>query len=50
MQPNTSSVDKVSPDEHFSGLKLDVKRNLRVCFGDYAIATNAMTDNSMHGP
>ena len=49
LQPNASSVDKVSPYEQFSGLKLDAKRDLRVGFGDYAIATNAMTDNSM-GP
>jgi hypothetical protein len=49
LQPNASSVDKVSPYEQFSGLKLDAKRDLRVGFGDYAVATNAMTDNSM-GP
>ena len=49
LQPNASSVDKVSPYEQFSGLKLDAKRDLRVGFGDYAVATNATTDNSM-GP
>jgi hypothetical protein len=49
LQPNASSVDKVSPYEQFSGLKLDAKRDLRVGFGDYAVATNATTDSSM-GP
>ena len=49
LQPNASSVDKISPYEQFSGLKLDAKRDLRVGFGDYAVATNAMTDSSM-GP
>jgi len=49
LQPNASSVDKVSPYEQFYGFKLDAKRDLRVGFGHYAIATNAMTDNSM-GP
>jgi hypothetical protein len=49
LQPNASSVDKVSPYKQFSGLKLDAKRDLRVGFGDYAVATNVMTENSM-GP
>jgi len=50
LQPHASSVDKVSPYDHFSGLKPDATRDLlRVGFGDTAVATNAMTDNSM-GP
>jgi hypothetical protein len=49
LQSDATSVDKVSPYEKFYGLKLDAKRDLRVGFGDYAIATNAMTDDSM-GP
>ena len=49
LQPNASSVDKVSPYEQLSGIKLDAKRDLRVSFGDYAVATNAITDISM-GP
>ncbi len=49
LQPNASSVDKVSPYEQFSGLKVDAKRDLCVGFGDYAVAINATTDNSM-GP
>jgi hypothetical protein len=47
LHSNASFIDKVSPYEQFSGLKLDAKRNLRVGFGDYAVATNATTDNSM---
>jgi hypothetical protein len=49
LQPNASSVDKLSPYEQFSGLKLDAKRDLRVAFGDYVIATAAETNNFM-GP
>jgi len=49
LQPNASSVDTANPFEQFSGLELDAKRDLRVGFGDYAIATNAVTDISM-GP
>ena len=47
LQPSTTSVDKVSPFEQFSGMKLDAKRDLRVAFGDYVLATPANTDNSM---
>ena len=47
-QPN-SSVDIVSPFEHFSGLKLEAKRDLRVGFVNYAVANNATTYISM-GP
>ena len=49
LQPGASSVDKVSPYEQFSGLKLDAKRDLRIAFGDYVLATTAETNNSM-GP
>ncbi len=47
LQPKASSLNKVSPYEQVSGLKLDAKRDMRVGFGDYAVATNATTDNSM---
>lgn len=47
LQPSAMSVDKVSPFEQFSGMKLDAKRDLRVSFGDYVLATPANTDNSM---
>lgn len=47
LQPNANSTDKVSPYEQFSGIKLDVKRDLRVAFGDYILATPPDTDNSM---
>ena len=47
LQPSASSSDKVSPYEQFSGMKLDAKRDLRVAFGDYVLATPATTDNSM---
>jgi hypothetical protein len=33
LQPNASSVDKVSPYEQLSGLKLEAKRDLRVVAG-----------------
>jgi hypothetical protein len=49
LQPGDSSVDKVSPYEQFSGLKLDEKRDLRVAFGDYVLAPPVETNNSM-GP
>ena len=47
LKPNAASVDKVNPYEEFSGLNLDEKRDLRVGFGDYTLATNATTDTSM---
>jgi hypothetical protein len=47
LQPSATSIDKVSPFEQFSGIKLDAKRDLRVAFGDYILATLANTDNSM---
>jgi hypothetical protein len=47
LQPSATSVDTVSPLEQFSGLELDAKRDLRVAFGDYVLATVDETDNSM---
>ena len=47
LQPNAASTDKVSPHEQFSDMKLDAKRDLRVAFGDYVLATTAETNNSM---
>jgi hypothetical protein len=47
LQPKASSVDKASPCDQFSGLKLDAKHGHRVGFGDYAVATNGMTNNSI---
>ena len=47
LQPSATSVDKVSPNEQFSSIKLNAKRNLRIAFRDYALATTAATDNSM---
>jgi len=46
-RPNSSSLDKTSPFEQFTGLKLDVKRDLRCGFGDYVQATVPVTDNTM---
>jgi hypothetical protein len=46
-QPSATSVDKVSPYERISGMKLDAKRDLRIALGDYVLATTAVTDNSM---
>ena len=46
LQPSATSIDKVSPFEQFSGMKLDAKRDLRVVFGDYVLVTHANTDNS----
>ena len=33
--PSSNSLDKVSPHEQFTGLKLDFARDLRCGFGDY---------------
>jgi len=49
LQSITSSFDKVSPYEQFSGFELDAKRDPRAGFGDYAVATNVMKNNFM-GP
>ena len=42
---NASSIVKVSPYEQFFGLKLDAKRDLRIGFGDYTVATHATLTN-----
>jgi len=46
-RPNSSSMDKTSPLEQFTGLKPDFKRDLRCGFGDLVQATVPVTDNSM---
>jgi hypothetical protein len=45
LQSSATFVDKVSPFEQLSGLKLDANRDLRVAFGDYVLVTVAETDN-----
>lgn len=47
LQPSSTSVDKASPLEKFSGVKLDYKRDLRCKFGDWCQATVPVTDNTM---
>ena len=47
LQPNASSTDKASPYEQVPALKLDAQRDLCIGFGVCAVATNAMTDNSL---
>lgn len=48
MQPSRRSIDRTSPLEQFTGLKIDFARYLRVQFADYAQATVTDTDNTMH--
>ena len=45
--PSSNSLDKVSPHEQFTGMKLDFSRDLRCGYGDYVQATVPNTDNSM---
>ena len=47
LKPSSTSIDRISPMEQFSGLKLDVSRDLRVGFGDYLEATVPNTNNTM---
>jgi hypothetical protein len=47
LQPSATSVDKVSQYEQLYSMKLDDKRDLRIAFGDYVLATPDVTDNSM---
>ena len=47
LQPNASSTARVGPHDKFSGIKLDAKRDRRVAFGDYVLATTAYTNNSI---
>jgi hypothetical protein len=43
------SLDKISPQEQFSGFKLDAAKDLRVGFDEWAQATVPVTDNTMTG-
>ena len=45
--PSATSLDKVSPTEQFTGIKLDYARDLRCGFCDYVQATVPDTNNSM---
>jgi len=45
--PSATSMDKVSPHEQFTGMKLDYSRDLRCGFCDYVQATMPNTDNSL---
>lgn len=47
LHPSANATDTVCPHEQFSGIKVDTKRDLRVAFGDFVIATPAETNNSM---
>lgn len=47
LQASANATDTVCPYEQFSGIKLDAKRDLRVAFGDFVMATPAETNNSM---
>lgn len=46
-QPRQGNVDILSPQEAFSGQKMDSSRDLRFSFGEYAQATYPTTDRSM---
>jgi hypothetical protein len=45
--PSATCMDKVSPHEQFTGMKLDYSRDLRCVFCDYVQATVPNTDNSL---
>ncbi len=45
--PSAATSEKVNPYKQFYSMKLDAKRNLRVAFGDYVLATPVATDNSV---
>ena len=47
LQPSVTSVDKVSPYEQSSSMKLVAKRDLRIAFEDYVLATPNVSDNSI---
>ena len=49
LQPKSLSLDKISPQEQFSGFKLDAAKDLRVGFGKWTQATVPVTDNTMTG-
>ena len=46
-QPSTTSVDRISPLEQFSGKKLDAKVYFHYGFGEYVQATVPHTDNTL---
>ena len=50
MQPSTTSVDRISPLEKFSGQKLDAKVHLRCGFFEYVQATVPYADNTLTTP
>ena len=47
LQPSAISRDKISPQEQFSGFKLDAAKDLRAGFGEGVQATVPVTDNTM---
>ena len=47
MVASSTSTDKTSPYEQFTGRKLDAKIDLRVAFGDYVPAINPKKDNQV---
>jgi len=47
LQPKTLSLDRVSPQEQFSGFNLEAARDLRAEFGEWAKAIVTVTDNTM---
>ena len=44
---SSTSVDKTSPFEQFTGRKLDAAIDLRIAFGDYLQAINPKKDNQV---
>ena len=47
MVASSTSTDKTSPYEQFTGRKLDAKIDLRVAYGDYVQAINPKKDNQV---
>ena len=47
LQPSTTCTAGISPNELFTGMRLNVHRDLRCGFGDYVHATLPTTDNTM---
>ena len=46
LQPSATSTTLLSPQELYSGMRLDMARDLKCGFGDYVHATVPVTDNS----
>ena len=44
---SSTSTDKTSPFEQFTGRKLDAKMDLRIAFGDYVQAINPKKGNQV---